>query len=111
MRNKKRVIVNAGLCLRTHAKELLCEYCDKLIKRKINIVNVDTDNLIFETENVLVQMVTYTDKPKSGEWDETFGFEREIGIYLRKGHRLDGFSGGIISYIEQEETRKLQTPL
>lgn len=109
--NKKRVVVNAGLCLKIHAKELLLEYCDKLIKHEIDIINVDADNLSFETEHVFIQMVTYIDKPKGGEWDEAFGFSREVGIYLRKNHRVTGFAGGIIHYVEQEETRKLHIPL
>ena len=110
-RNKKRIIVNAGLCLKTHAVDVIHEYCDKLVGRKIDILDVNNDELSFETENVFVQVITYVDRPNGGEWDEAFGFDRELGIYLRKNHRINGFTGGIIAYIEQEETRKIHTPL
>ena len=103
--NKKRVIVNAGLCLKTHAADMVREYCDKLTKRKIEVTAVDLDGLIFETNRVSVRVITYVDRLAGAEWDEAFGFSRELGIYLRKGHRASGFNGGVISYIVQEETR------
>ena len=103
--NKKRVIVNAGLCLKTYAADIIREYCDKLAKRKIEVTSVDLDGLIFETDRVSVQVITYMDKLTGAEWDEAFGFSRELSIYLRKGHRTTGFNGGVVSYIIQEETR------
>ena len=111
-KNKKRIVVNAGLCLKAHASDLMREYCDKLIERKIDILDVKLGELSFETESVFVQVVTYLDNPDGGDWDEVFGFSREIAIHLRKGHRLNGFSGGVIDYIvHEEETRKIHTPL